>query len=172
MEPERVAIQTADGEVLEQRTDPRSTYPMPFELTTRWDALQVAYFASYAVWNYLTSPFLLTYPGVQAQEIEPWDEDGESWRRLRVTFPETIATHNRDQVFYFDSNYMLRHLDYQPEVTNAPIAHYVSDHKEFDGFIFPTRRRVYARNSEGIAIKRLLAPITIDVDAIIAYQGR
>jgi hypothetical protein len=102
VEPERVAIQTADGEVLERRTDPRSTYPMPFEPTTPWDALQVAYFTSYAVWNYLTSPFLLTYPGVQAQEIEPWDEDGESWRRLQVTFPETIATHNRDQVFYFD----------------------------------------------------------------------
>jgi len=31
---------------------------VPFELTTPWDALQIAYVTSYAVWNYVTTPFL------------------------------------------------------------------------------------------------------------------
>jgi len=46
------------------------------------------------MWNYLTEPFVFTYPGVETREIEPWREDGETWRRLTVTFPETIANHN------------------------------------------------------------------------------
>lgn len=165
VEPERVAVQTAGGEIVERRSDPRSSYPMPFEPTTPWDALQVAYFTSYAVWNYLTTPFLLTYPSVEARETEAWQEDGETWRRLKVTFPKTIATHNPDQVFYFDADYMLRRLDYHPDVTNAPIAHYVSDQKEFDGFIFPTRRHVYLRKEGGTADKSLAA-ITIDIQDV------
>ncbi len=35
---------------------------------SRWDALQAGYFLSYAMWNYLTTPFLLTYPGSRARE--------------------------------------------------------------------------------------------------------
>jgi hypothetical protein len=55
VDPERVVIQAADGQVVEERTDPRASYPMPFEpFTTPWDAVQVAYFTSAAVWNYLT----------------------------------------------------------------------------------------------------------------------
>jgi hypothetical protein len=104
VDPERVRIQTTDGEVVEQHTDPRSWYPLPFDRsTTPWDAIQVAYFTSAAVWNYLTEPFVFTYPGVEAREIEPWEEHAEHWRRLAVTFPKTNANHNPDQVFYFET---------------------------------------------------------------------
>ena len=103
VDPERVAIRTRDGEIVEERTAPRATFPLPFDdYTTPWDAIQVAYFTSAAVWNYLTAPFVFVAPGVQAREIEPWQEDGETWRRLAVTFPETIANHNAEQVFYYD----------------------------------------------------------------------
>lgn len=95
--------------------------------------------------DYLTEPFVFTYPGVEAREVEPWDEDGETWRRLAVTFPPTIANHNPDQVFYYDESFMQRRMDYSPDVTaNPPIAHYTHDPKTFDGFVFPTRRRVRA----------------------------
>lgn len=116
----------------------------------------------HAVWNYLTTPFLLTYLGVDARETEAWLEDGETWRRLQVTFPKTIATHDSDQVFYSDADYMLRRLDYHPGVTSAPIAHYVSDQKEFDGFVFPTQRHVYMRKEHGTADKSRAAA-TIDL---------
>ena len=68
------------------RTNLRSSYA-GYDLYSPWDALQVGYFLSYGMWNYLTTPFLLTYPGVQAREISPWQEDGQTWRRLHVTFP-------------------------------------------------------------------------------------
>jgi hypothetical protein len=58
----------------------------------------LAYFTSAATWNYLTEPFVFTSPGVTATEIEPWDENGATWRRLAVRFPPAIANHNPDQV--------------------------------------------------------------------------
>jgi hypothetical protein len=61
--PERVVIQGADGQVVEERAAPRLSYPMPLDpFTTPWDAIQVAYFTSAAVWNYLTEPFGLSSP--------------------------------------------------------------------------------------------------------------
>jgi hypothetical protein len=87
-----------------------------------------------------------------------------------VTFPKRIATHNPDQVFYFDADYMLRRLDYHPHVTNAPIAHCVSDQKELDGFVFPTQRHVYLRNEDGTADKSRAA-ITISIESV-AVRGR
>ena len=167
VDPERVAIRTADGTLIEERYRPRASSPLPFDqLATKWDAIQVAYFASAAVWNYLTAPFVFTYPGVEAHEIEPWQESGETWRRLAVTFPETIANHNAKQIFYYDDQLMQRRMDYSPYVTGSPlIAHYSSDPKTFDGFVFPTRRRVYLHDARGVA-DQSFAPITLDVDDI------
>ncbi len=101
-----------------------------------------------------------------SHEIEPWQENGQTWRRLEVTFPDTIATHNRDQVFYFDADGMQRRMDYAAVVTgNPPIAHYTDEHKTFEGIVIPTRRRVYRRNPDGTADKSV-AVITLDIDNI------
>ena len=108
-DPERVVLQDASGQAIARRTSPRSSSagrdPSP-----PWDALQVGYFLSYGMWNYLTTPFLLTYPGVQAREISPWQEDGQTWRRLHATFPASITTHSAGQVFYFGADGLLRRL--------------------------------------------------------------
>jgi hypothetical protein len=162
--PERVAIQRGD-QVIEARVNPRASYPA-FRDGVRWDALQVAYFTSAALWNYFTVPFVFTYPGVEVREIGPWDEDGETWRRLAVTFPPGIANHNVHQVFYFDERFMLRRMDYSPDVTGSPpVAHYAHDPKRFDGFVFPTRRLVHLHDGYGIADQRFAA-ITLDVRAV------
>ena len=167
VDPERVTIRNSAGEVVEERTDPRASFPLPFDWpTTQWDAIQVAYFTSAATWNYLTEPFGLSYPGVQAREIESWNEDGEIWRRLAVTFPASNANHNRDQVFYFDTNFMQRRMDYSPDVTGKPpVAHYLHDPKTFDGFVFPTRRLVHLHDGNGIA-DQSVAGITLDIETI------
>jgi hypothetical protein len=146
-----IAIHGADGSIVERLDHPRASFA-GLGLDTPWTALQASYFASYSVWNYLTAPFLFTYPGVEAHEIEPWQENGETWRRLAVTFPPSIATHSREQVFYYDADLMQRRMDYAPEVMgNFPVAQYTTDHKTFDGFVFPTQRRVYRRNPDGTA---------------------
>lgn len=48
--------------------------------------MHLGYFIGYAFWNYPTTPFLFTYPGVRAREIEPWQESGLTWRLLHVSF--------------------------------------------------------------------------------------
>jgi len=170
VDPERVTIQTPRGEVVEQRLDPRSSFP-PFDLlTTKWDAIQVAYFAGYAIWNYLTQPFSFTYPSVEVREIKPWDEDGQTWRRLAVWFPKANANHNAEQVFYYDAAFMLRRMDYSPEVTgNAPVAHYTHDPETFDGFVFPTHRLVHLHDANGIA-DQSFAAITVDIDRVSVHR--
>jgi len=165
--PERIAIATSDGRIIEERLNPRRSFPLPFiDGSTPWDAIQIAYFTSAAVWNYLTAPFVFTQPGVEVEEIAPWKEGAQTWRRLAVTFHPSIANHNAEQVFYYDDAFMQRRMDYSPDVTgNPPVAHYAYDHKTFDGFVFPTRRRVLLHDSEGIA-NQAFAPITVDVSGV------
>jgi hypothetical protein len=166
VDPERLVIQSIDGAVIEERYDPRSSFP-PFDLaTTNWDPMQIGYFCSVASWNYFTQPFSLTYPGVEVREIEPWHEADETWRRLAVTFPPNNANHSSDQILYYDISFMQRRADYTVEVAgDAPIAHYTHDPKTFDGFVFPTRRRAYVRDPDGIADQRL-AVITLDIASV------
>jgi len=68
VDPERIVICINDGIAVERRDDPRTSFG-GYEVTTPWDALQVGYFISYASWNYLTAPFLFTYPGVETREL-------------------------------------------------------------------------------------------------------
>jgi hypothetical protein len=165
--PERVTITARDGTVIEEREKPRESFPLPYvEGTTRWDAIQVAYFTSAAVWNYLTAPFVFTQPGVEAVEIAPWTEGEKTWRRLAVTFPKTNANHNARQFFFYDEDFMQRRMDYSPDVTgNPPVAHYTHDPKTFDGFVFPTRRRVHLHDVNGFA-DQTFDPITIDIESV------
>jgi hypothetical protein len=144
-EPHRVAIETTDGRVVEERRQPRDSFK-GHRLDTPWDPLHLAYFAGYAMWTYLTTPFLLAMDGVATEEIQPWRQDGEMWRRLRVTFPDDIASHSTVQTFYFDADGLVRRHDYDTEVVGGtPAAHYVYDYREFSGILVPTRRRVLRR---------------------------
>jgi hypothetical protein len=93
-------VDDAAGQVIEVRDNPRDAFAGHVG-ETPWDALHAAYFDGYALWTYLTQPFLYTYPGFETAEIEPWEEAGETWRRLRVIFPDHIASHTREQVTYF-----------------------------------------------------------------------
>jgi hypothetical protein len=160
-EPHRVAIETMDGRVVEERFQPRDSFE-GHGIDTPWDRLQLAYFAGYAMWTYLTAPFLLALQDVDAEEIQPWQERGETWRRLRVTFPNSVATHSTVQTFYFDAQGLLRRHDYDAEVLGGtPAAHFVDDYEEFSGILVPTRRRVLGRTGDGTAIPD---PVIVTID--------
>ncbi|MFM9499011.1 hypothetical protein [Streptomyces galilaeus] len=140
--PDRVAIEGQHGEVLAERTSPREAFA-GHGPETHWDELHVLYFAGYAMWNYLTAPYLLTLPGVVVEELEPWAEADEDWRRLRATFPDSIATHSREQIFYYDAAGLLRRHDYAAEVLGGiPAAHLCEKHESASGLTFPTHRYV------------------------------
>jgi len=58
-----------------------------------WDEFQVAYFAGEANWNYFTAPFILARSDFTTEETKPWHEDGQTWRSLLVTYPDSIVAH-------------------------------------------------------------------------------
>jgi uncharacterized protein (DUF1330 family) len=123
----------ADGTIIEALDDPRATFA-GYTPDAKWSYPQIAYFRSYATWHYLVEPCLFTWPGVEAHEVEPWTENGQTWRGLSVRFPDTIDTHNPTQLYYFDDTGLLRRMDYQPVVNGrAPTAHYIRSEETFDG---------------------------------------
>ncbi|MBB3773434.1 hypothetical protein FHS55_004069 [Angulomicrobium tetraedrale] len=147
-EPGRVALESMDGTRLEELAAPRQSFA-GHTLQTPWTDLQLAYFAGCAMWTYLTLPFLLAWPGVESEELEPWTTDSGDWRRLAVRFPPTIATHSTLQTLYFDGDGLLKRHDYNVEIAgNTPGAHLVGDYVEVSGIRFPSRRRIYARQPD------------------------
>lgn len=148
-EPGRVALVAESGIVLEELLEPRASFA-GHTLQTPWTELQLAYFAGCAMWTYLNMPFLLAWPGVETRELEPLPTDGGNWRRLAVRFPASIATHSTVQTLYFDSEGMLKRHDYDVEIAgNTPGAHIIEGYTDVSGVKFPTKRRIYARQSNG-----------------------
>lgn len=146
----RVKIESDAGAVLAERVNPREAFRR-LRRQIWWDHLDALYFGGYALWNYFCAPFLLRRPGFELQELEPWEERGERWRRLRVAFPPDVPTHCREQIFYFGAGGLLRRLDYTAEVFGgwAKAAHYCREHRSFAGLVVPTRRRVLPRAPSG-----------------------
>jgi hypothetical protein len=162
--PDRVAIETASGQLLQARQNPRASFDRSID--TPWDDLQLAYFAGYAMWTYLTVPFLLAQPGFLAEELNPSEENGETRRRLRVKFPSHVASHSSQQVFHFGPDGLLRRHDYTPEVLigdpgHLAVAHYTNDHKRYDGISFPTQRHAVALNPDGTTMPE---PVLVAID--------
>jgi hypothetical protein len=157
----RVNVETESGRLLDFRENPRSSYAgQVFE--TPWDDIHTAYFTSYALWTYLTIPFVYTYPGFAVTELSPWMENGELWRSLQATFPESIPSHTQTQVSYFGPDGLLRRHEYTVDVLGgAPGLNYALDYREVQGIMVPTKRRVYAYDAQK---QRVPAPLLVAID--------
>jgi hypothetical protein len=148
-EQDRVWVEQPDGTIASDRSEVRVSF-QGHTYSTPWDHLHLAYFIEYAMWDYLTTPFIFTWPGFKYRELGLHQEDGETWRVLEVTFPDGFPAHTQIQKFYFDSkDFMLRRGDYTTDVLGGVAAHYCYDYKEIDGIWFPTFRRVVKRNPDG-----------------------
>lgn len=148
--PEGVRIESGSGETLSERSNPREAF-RSFRHNLWWDDLDLLYFVGYALWGYMAAPFVFARPGFEVREAGTWDEDGERWSRLEVTFPPEVPNHSRQQTFYFDEAGLLRRLDYTAEVFGswAKAAHYCWEHREIAGLVVPTRRKVLPRKRNG-----------------------
>jgi hypothetical protein len=160
-EPDRVAIESADGAVLEELRQPRRSFA-GHTLQTPWTDLQLAYFAGCAMWTYLNFPFLLAWPGMTCEELSPWKENGESWRRLGIQFPDGIATHSSNQTLYIDESGLLKRHDYDVEIAgNTPGAHYIENYVQVSGIRFPTVHRIFARQADANVNRD---PLVVSID--------
>jgi hypothetical protein len=155
-EPERVRIEDEDGRVVAERRDPRAAFP-GIRRRLRWDDLDFLYFSGYALWNYLAFPFMLARPDFAVEE--------RAGRMLDVRFPAGFPTHSPRQRFHLDADHRLVRHDYTALVFGrwARAAHITGDHREFDGLLVPTRRRVYPRLPGGRVAP---GPVIVSLDIL------
>jgi hypothetical protein len=159
-EPHRVEIRRSDGGLIGARDDPERSFD-GHEFETPWDDLRLAYFVGEALWTYLNTPFIFTWPGFVTEEISPIESDGETWRRLQVTFPEDIKSHTRQQIFCFGQDGLLRRHDFTVDLNGgAPAMLYAADYRDVAGIIIPTTRRAWLDDD------RLIPAVAIDMGEI------
>ena len=143
-EPSRVVIERVNGTLIEARDDPEKSFEGQ-QTETPWDDIHVAYFVGEALWTYLNTPFLYAHEGFITEEIPSIQVEGETWRRLRVIFPDNVKSHTREQISCFGPNGLLRRHDYTVDILGGATGlNYASDYRDVDGIIGPTKRRVYA----------------------------
>jgi hypothetical protein len=156
-----LTLESFEGDIIEARDNPRTAFK-DHNADSPWDALHLGYFSSYAPWTYLTLPFLYTHPGFVIEEIAPWREASEEWRRLKAKFPESVASHSREQVTYFGPDGLMRRHDYTVDVLGgATGANYSAGYREFQGIKMPTTRRVYAYDAQG---QKVPEPVLVSID--------
>lgn len=161
-----VRILAPGGRVVAENKNPRANFADLRHMFI-WDPIDALYFGGYAIWNYMNLPFLLTAPGMELFELEPWEEGERKLRRLHAVFPSYFHTHSKEQTFYFNDEGLLFRHDYTAEVFGkwAKAAHYSVGHKEFDGLVFPTVRRVFPRKADNTPV-RFVNLVSIDIDNI------
>lgn len=156
-----VRILDQAGSVVDRRLSPRKAFDGP-RRNFWWDVLDFIYFAGYATWNYLLTPFLFLREGFSFEILGERPGKGGPFICLRATFPEDIPTHSRTQTFWFDEGRLLRRLDYTAEVVGpwAHAAHFCDEYRNFSGIQFPTCRRVLPK-----FLGRVMAgPVLVAID--------
>lgn len=161
-EPHRVVLQRRDGAPIAARDDPEKSFA-GHQLETPWDDLHLAYFTGEALWTYLNTPFLYTWPGFATEEITPIEVDGETWRRLKVTFPDHVKSHTRQQVSCFGPDGLLRRHDFTIDIVGgaAESLLYATGYRDVEGIVIPATRRAYASEGDQLVM------VAIDMGEII-----
>ena len=160
-EPNRIVIETADGTLTEARDNPEESFEGQ-QRETPWNDIRMVYFVGEALWTYLNTPFLYTYEGFTTEETPSIQVEGETWRRLKVTFPDTVKSHTREQISCFGPDGLLRRHDYTVDILGGATGlNYASDYRDVDGIIVPTKRRVYAYEVDYRLVKE---PLLVAVD--------
>jgi hypothetical protein len=161
-QPESVTIENLDGQVLRTWLNPQLEF-LGHGNDGLADDLHLVFFCGFSIWNYLTTPFLLARPDVAVEELTPWQENDQTWRRLRVLFPPEIVTFSPQQIFYFDENSLQRRADH--DLLGTKVAHYSWAHQAFSDIVVPTLRRSLTLRPDGTTAAK---PILLDVEVFDA----
>lgn len=157
-QPDAITIESLDGDVLRSWPNPSLAFP-EVDPSALADELHLIFFCGVAIWSYLTIPFLLAHPDVVIEELSPWQENAETWRRLRAQFPAHLMTLAPEQVFYFDESALQRRTDH--DLFGTKVAHSSWAHDSFGGIVVPTLRRAQPVRPDGTVIAK---PVLMDVE--------
>jgi hypothetical protein len=160
-EPNRIVIGKVDGTLIEARDNPVKSFAGQ-QRETPWDDIHVTYFVGEALWTYLNTPFLYTHEGFITEEIPSIQVEDETWRRLKVTFPDNVKSHTREQISCFGPDGLLRRHDYTVDILGGATGlNYASEYRNVDGIVVPTKRRVYAYEGDYQLVKE---PLLVAID--------
>jgi hypothetical protein len=160
-EPARIVIEALDGMLITERDDPENSF-VGHQRETPWDDVHVTYFVGEALWTYLNTPFLYTQDGFATEEIAPIEVDGETWRRLKVDFPDHVKSHTRTQISCFGPDGLLRRHDYTVDILGGATGlNYATDYRDVGGIIIPTKRRIYAYEGD---YQPVWDPLLVSID--------
>lgn len=162
-QPDAITIESLDGETLRTWRDPSAAFGANAKDSLA-DELHLVFFCGVAIWNYLTTPFLLARPDVVVEELPPWHEHDEVWRRLHARFPANLLTHAPEQIFYFDEMSLQRRTDH--DLFGTKVAHHSWAHQTFCGIEVPTLRRTQMLHPDGTVSPK---PVLIDVEIFDAF---
>lgn len=164
--PNQVQILDDTGVVVAQRQDPRTAFSR-IDKQVRWNKLDILYFAGYALWNYLSFPFILEAPGVSLSETE------SNTRELRARFDSSVPTHSEVQSFHVDASGLLTRHDYTADVIGkwANAANFCLASELVDGLRFYTRRRVLPRFGTQTVLP-FPTLVWIEIDAIRLFTAQ
>ena len=96
------------------------------------------------------------------EEISPIKVENEQWRRLKVTFPDHIKSHTKEQISCFGPDGLLRRHDYTVDILGGATGlNYAYDYKAIDGLQFFTKRRVYAYEGDYVLVPE---PLLVNID--------
>jgi hypothetical protein len=62
---------------------------------------------------------------------------------------------------------MMRAISCATATPPTSVAHYTFDHRNFDGFIFPTHRRVVQREPDGQALLTAPSIFRLDIESVV-----
>ena len=160
-EPDRIVMERLDGTLIEARDDPEKSFEWQ-QRETPWDDIHVAYFQGEALWTYLNTPFLYTNEGFETEEIASIQVEGETWRRLKIIFPDSVKSHTREQISCFGPDGLLRRHDYTVDILGGATGlNYASEYRDVGGIIVPTRRRIYAYEGDYVKVPE---PVLVAID--------
>jgi hypothetical protein len=160
-EPARIVMEKTNGTLIDTRDDPEKSFQGQ-QRETPWDDIDVAYFCGEALWTYLNTPFLYTHEGFATEEVSSIQVEGEKWRRLKVTFPDSVKSHSREQISCFGPDGLLRRHDYTVDILGGATGlNYASEYRDVDGIIVPTKRRIYAYEGDYQIVKE---PLLVAID--------
>ena len=143
--PDFVTIHRDDGGFVGAR---REAAPRAFRQPK--DDAERVYLCGLSILSCLTVPLAMLGDGVRAEELGAWFEQGQTWRRLKVTAPEGALAYAREAVMYFDDNGMVRRTDFDLVCgETVPIVTYSSAYQSFSGLTVPTLHRALRRGPQG-----------------------
>ncbi|TFV80457.1 hypothetical protein E4K64_01190 [Bradyrhizobium frederickii] len=157
-QPDAITIEKLDGEVLQAWSNPVLSFAEAGSSALA-DELHLVFFCGVAIWTCLTIPFLLAHPDVVTEELSPWQDSTETWRRLRAQFPAHLITLASEQIFYFDQSGLQRRTDHA--LFGMKIAHASWAHDSFGGIVLPTLRRIQTLQPDGTVTAK---PVLMDVE--------